>query len=326
MKRRILLQSGAAMLAWPGMLLAQSTKRFRVGLLAVSNEATAKLPVEAFLAGLADRGYRQGSNLVLDVRYADGDLARLPILAGELLALKPDVLAGVAPAAIAMRSKTTTIPIVLLASADPVADGLVQSLARPGTNVTGLSNRFDQLIEKHIELLSEIAPKMSRVALLYYGPTSLEAAARYERLAKRAATAKGLTLVAAIARDEESLRQAFIRLEAERPGGIVVLSTAPAQQLRHVIIGHARRLRLPSITALPGGAESGWLVSYGADALANYRYAASFVDRILKGAKPAEMPVEQLGRFELVVNLKAAHEIGITIPRSILGRADRVIE
>lgn len=327
MKRRVLLQSGAVMLAWPAMLLAQSTKRFRVGFLAVSNEATAKPFVEAFLAGMADRGYRQESNLVLEVRYARGDIHRLPALAGELVALKPDVLAGLGPAAIAMRSKTTTIPIVLLVSTDPVADGLVQSLARPGTNVTGLTNSFEQLIEKHVELLSEIAPKMSRVALLNYGPTSLEGAARFEGVAKRAATAKGLTLVAAIARDEESLRQAFIRLEAERVGGIVVVPTAPALQLRHAIIDHARRLRLPSISGLPPmWAESGGLMNYGANALADYRYAASFVDRILRGAKPAEMPVEQLGRFELVINLKTAREIGVEIPRSILARADRVIE
>ncbi|MGH9577979.1 MAG: ABC transporter substrate-binding protein, partial [Terriglobales bacterium] len=202
----------------------------------------------------------------------------------------------------------------------------VQSLARPGTNVTGVSNLGDQLIAKHIELLTEVVPKMSRVALL--NDPLAPAAERFEQFAKTAATAKGLPLIVAGARDPEGLRQAFATLEKERPEGVVVVATGQMNQLRHEIISHVRRLRLPSISALPAAAwaEAGGLITYAANLLESYRYAATYVDRILKGAKPAELPVEQPTRFEMVINLKTAKALGITIPQSVLLRADRVIE
>jgi putative ABC transport system substrate-binding protein len=331
MKRRTLLQSGAAMLAWPALLLGQTAKRFRIGCLWVTNEASVKPLAEAFLAGMKDLGYVAGRDLVLDMRYAGGDNSRLPLLADELIALKPDVLLGIEPPAVVMRAKTTTIPIVLIASTDPVAAGLVQSLSRPGTNVTGMAYRFDELHAKHIELLTEIVPKMSRIALLNYAALPHEPvarlAARYEEFARSAATAKGLTLVVASARDTQGVGHAFAELEKARPEGIVVVATGGTFALRHEIIAQARRLRLPSITSLPPSwAEAGGLLSYGPDFLKSFRYAANFVDRIFKGANPAEMPVEQPAIFELVVNLKTAREIGVTIPQSILVRADRIIQ
>jgi putative ABC transport system substrate-binding protein len=326
MKRRTILQLAGLMLALPGWVLAQTPKRFRVGCLWVGSEANAKPFVQAFLAGLRDRGHVVGQNLDVDMRYADGDPGRFPALADELIALKPDVLVGLEHSARAMKAKTSTIPIVLPGSADPVAAGLVKSLARPGTNITGLAYLSDQLIAKHVELLTELVPKMSRVALLNDASVYAELRERYELAARTAATAKGLTLVVVEARDSQSLREAFATLEKDRPDGIVVPTTPVLFNLRREIIDGARRLRLSAITGLPAIAEGGLLLSYGANFLESYRYAASYVDRILKGAKPAELPVEQISKFELVLNMKTAREIDLAIPQSILLRADRVIE
>ena len=212
-----------------------------------------------------------------------------------------------------------------------MAAGLVHSLARPGTNVTGLMYRQNLLIAKHIELLIEIVPKMQRVALFNVavaaGNPIAGVAARYEEAARTAAAAKGLTLIVASARDREGVAQAFADLEKKRPGGIVVVSSAPTYQLRQTIIDQARRLRLPTISALPPAwSEDGGLLNYGPNFIEYYRYAATYIDRIFKGAKPAELPVEQPAKFEFIVNLKTAREIGLKIPQSVLLRADRVIE
>jgi putative tryptophan/tyrosine transport system substrate-binding protein len=276
-------------------------------------------------------GYVAGRNLALDERYAEGNYSRLPTLAAELIALKPDILIGIEAAAVALRSKTTTIPIVLIAAPNPVAAGLVQSLARPGTNVTGLTYRQDEFTAKHIELLTEINPRMSRVALFNFAALANEggasAAALFDQAARKAAIAKGLALVVVAARDAQGVREAFARLEKERPEGLVVPPSGFAWQFRHEIIREARRLRLPSISGLPDGfADAGGLATYGASFLESYRYATVYVDRILKGAKPLDLPVEQMTKFEFVLNLKTAREIGVTIPRAVLLRADRVIE
>jgi putative ABC transport system substrate-binding protein len=331
MKRRTALQLAALMLASPGWVIAQATKRFRVGCLWIADEAGAKPFAEALVAGLRDLGYVPGRNLVLDMRYAAGDTSRLAPLADELIALHPDVLVGIEGTAVAMKAKTTAIPIVLTYSSDPIALRLVQSLARPGTNVTGMAYLSDQLIAKHIELLVEIAPKMSRVALFNYAALPNDplarVAARAEQFAKMAAAAKGLILSVASARDADGVRHAFAQLEAVRPEGIVVFATGPTYLLRHEMISHVRRLRVPSISSLPvAWVEDGGLLNYGPNFIETYRYAATFVDRILKGVKPPELPVQQPTKFEFVINLKAAREIGVTIPQSLLLRADRVIE
>lgn len=328
MKRRTALQLAAVMLASPGGVFAQMQKHFRVGLLAGADEASAKPNKDQFVVGLRDLGYEVGRNLDFDIRYAGGDPSRYATLADELIALKPDVLVGLDSVAIVMKAKTATIPIVLLTSTDPVADGLVQSLARPGTNVTGLADLFEQLVAKHIELLAEIVPKMSRIAFFDFArPTNALSGERFEQFAKNAAAAKGLKLIVVRARDSEGVRQAFAMLERERPEGIVVAARVETHELRHDIIRHARRLRLPTISAMPPGWwEAGGLLNYGPNFRESYRYAANFVHKILNGAKPAELPVEQIAKYYFVVNLKAAREISLTIPPSILLRADRVIE
>jgi putative ABC transport system substrate-binding protein len=280
---------------------------------------------------MREHGYVAGRNLVVDDRYAHGNFSRLPALAEELVALKPDVLTGVEVSASALRSRTTTIPIVLTASANPVATGLVQSLARPGTNVTGLAHRIDELLAKHIEILKEIHPTMSRVGLLTAGTVPNDPAARtvahLEQTAKRVASTKGLTLAVVSARDAEGMRQAFAQLERERVEGVVIAAGPLALLLQHAIIGELRRLRIPSITSSSAQwVEAGGLATYGPNFLEGNRYAATYVARILKGAKPADMPVEQPPKFEFLVNLKIAREIGLRIPQSVLLRADRVIE
>lgn len=331
MNRRTLLQLCAVALTWPKSLSGQPARRFRVGCLWVTNETAVKPYRDAFFAGMRERGYIAGRNLTLDERYAEGNYSRLPTLAEELIALKHDVLIGIEAAAVALRSKTTTIPIVLIAAPNPVAAGLVQSLARPGTNVTGLAYRHDELTAKHIELLTEIDPRISRVALFNFAALANEggasASALFDQAARKAASAKGLALVVVAARDAQGVREAFARLENERSEGLVVATSGFAWQFRHEIIRETRRLRLPSVAGLPEGfAEAGGLATYGASFRQSYRYAATYVDRILKGAKPLDLPVEQMTKFEIVLNLKTAREIGVTIPQSVLLRADRVIE
>src|SRR5688572_14371681 len=331
MKRRALLRGGAAAAAIAAMpALAQPAKRFRVACLWANDPDSIRLLEAAFVSGLRDLGYVSGRNLVLEPRYARGDNSRMPALADELVALKPDVVIGIESAAVVMRSKSTSIPIVLIASPDPVAVGLVRTLGRPGTNVTGMAYRLDELIAKHIDFLTEIAPKTSRIALMNYAPAANDpgafSVARAEQAARAAAKAKRLALAVVGVRDPESVRQAFSQLERERTEALVVAATAATYRLREHITREARRLRLPSITSLSAEwAEAGGLMTYGPDWQKTYRYAATFVDRILKGANPAEMPIEQPS-FEVVVNLKTAREIGVSIPQSILLRAERVIQ
>ncbi len=281
---------------------------------------------EAFLDGLRERGLGPGRDLVVEARHADGDAARLPALVDEVIALKPDVLFGLGAVAVAMRRRTTTIPIVLTVSIDPVAAGLVQSLRRPGTNVTGMANLLLELLAKQIDWLTLVIPGLARVALLVAGTGPY--AARYEAVAREAASAKGLALVVAAADDATGLDQAFAALARGKPQALVVASTGAMRQMRQEVAAHARRLRLPSISALSAETwiGAGGLIAYSPDMLDSFRKAAGYVERILRGADPAELPVEQSARFQFWINLETARAIGLAIPRSILVSADKVIE
>ena len=325
MKRRTVLQVAGATLAMPVWAFAQTTKTYRLGWLLTSDESATKPFIESFLAGMRERGYVVGKNLVVDLRYTKGDANRLPGLTDELIALKPDALMGIESACRVMAARTKTIPIVITGSVDPVAAGLVKSLSRPGTNVTGMSNQADLLISKQIELLTEIMPRMSRVGLL--SDATYAGRAIYEQAAQAAAKAKGLTLVIAGARDAESVGQAFADLKKNRVDAVAVAGTGPMFFWRKAVVEGATRSRLPTSHPIAQFVEIGGLFSYATNLHASYRSEVSdFVDRIFKGANPAELPVQQSSRFELVVNLKTAREIGVTIPQSILLRADRVIE
>jgi len=284
---------------------------------------------QAMLAGLRELGYSPGRDLIVDIRYANGDSSRVPALVDELIALKPDVLFGISELARVMMQKTKAIPIVLTASTDPVAGGFAQSLARPGGNVTGLTGLYEELIAKHVELLVEIVPTLSRLVFFSNPPPLALAVTRLEQAARAAATAKHLSLIVAGAQDPEGVEKAFAMLEAQRAQGILVVATGNTLALRREIVARVRRLRLPSVSAMGGGglwAEIGGLASYGVNLIESYRTAAGYVDRILKGGDPAVMPIEQAKTIDLVINLKAARELGVKVPQSVLLRANRVIE
>lgn len=325
MKRRTFVQLAALASAMPVWARAQTSMVYRLGWLVTSDESAAKPFVESFLAGMHGRGHSIGRNLLVDIRYTRGDATLLSGLTDELIALKPDVLMGIESACRVMAARTRTIPIVITGSVDPVAAGLVKSLSRPGTNVTGVSNQLDLLISKQIELLTEIVPGMSRVGLL--SDATYAGREIYERAARSAAKAKGLTLIIAAARDAEGVRQAFADLKNNRVDAVAVAGTGPMFFWRKAVIEGAARSRLPASHPVAQFVEIGGLFSYATDIRASFRNeVADFVDRILKGANPAELPVQQSSRFELVVNLKTARELGIKIPQSVLLRADRVIE
>ena len=330
-RRRQFLLAAGALLGVPLATAQRPARRFRIGVLQIGAESSLRSTDQEFLAGLRDLGYVADQNLIADFRYSEG-WAGLPALADELIALKPDLLVGTEITSIVMKAKTSSIPIVLLTSADPELMGLVKSLARPGTNVTGNSANLYTLVAKQVELLTEIVPKMSRLALLtepYDPPKNSPFFGRpdpWDSAARRAAEAKGLTLQALKANNADNLRAAFAGLKRPLPEGLVVATNAVITRLYPEILGELRRLRLPAVSGNFRFAEAGGLLSYGPNSPAIYRYAAKFVDRILKGAKPADLPVEQVSQFLLQLNQKTARELGLTFPPSILVRADRVIE
>jgi putative ABC transport system substrate-binding protein len=314
------------MLIAPRWSLAQRAKVHRLGLLATTDEKTVKpFFLDAFLAGMFDLGYALERNFFLDIRYARGDMSRLPVLADELLALKPDLLMAIETPAVVLAKKTKTVPIVLVGSADPVSAGLVKSLAFPGTNVTGMVHLYVDLIGKQIELLAEIVPRMSRVAFL--NDSAAHQRDRYEEYAQAGAKAKRLKLTTVAVKDAGEVQRAFATFSAQKVEGVVISPSGTMVTLRNEIMREAERLRLPVVYAQSEVPKQGGLISYGADLPASYRKdVPRFVDRVLKGAKPAELPVQQTTKYELVINLKTARAIGLTIPQALLLRADRVIE
>jgi putative ABC transport system substrate-binding protein len=281
--------------------------------------------LEAFRQGLRDLGYVEGQTVAIESRWAEGKYDRYPTLAAELVRLKVDVIVAVGGRATQVaQHATNTIPIVMSLVIDPIGSGLVSGLARPGGNVTGLSMMATDLVGKQLEALKEIVPKTSRVALLR-NPDNPGSAAQL-RAAEVAARALGVRLQSLEARAPKEIDTAFAAMTREQAGGLVILIdiiyTNEAKQIAEL----AAKRRLPTVYGLREFAEAGGLMVYGANPLDLERRAATFVDKILKGAKPADLPIEQPSKFELVINLKTARTIGLTIPQSLLLRADHVIE
>jgi putative tryptophan/tyrosine transport system substrate-binding protein len=318
----------ALLFALCGSVDAQQTgKIFRIGFLDQSTASGMAVLVEAFWRELTKLGWIEGRNITIEYRFADQKNERLPELAADLVRLKVDliVVTSVPPAA-AAKSATSAIPVVMVTVSEPVGAGLIASLARPGGNITGLSSLSPELNSKRIEILKDAIPKLARVGLLRGAGPSLALDLQLKDL-RAAAVALSLKLEEIDAQpDDKALERAFQTAKQKQVNAILMLATRSFFAERKRIVELAEKYRLPAIYFQKEFAQEGGLMSYGADFDDLFGKAAHYVDRILKGAKPADLPVQQPTKFELVINLKTAKQIGLTIPASVLARADRVIK
>ncbi|HEU4343167.1 MAG TPA: ABC transporter substrate-binding protein [Candidatus Binatia bacterium] len=327
MKRKMAgLVLSALLLALCFPALAQQPKKVpRVGHLSAFDAAT-ESGAEAIRRALRDLGYIEGQNIAFEYRYAEGKWDRLSELAAELVRLKVDIIVTGGPNPVrAAKNATKTIPIVMTGGGtDPVEAGLVESLARPGGNVTGITNLSGELGGKRLELLKEAVPRLARVAVLYDPATPVNVH-EVKDVLPVAARALGLTVRSWEVRDTDGFEKIFATLNKERPDGLYVLGGPLMTANEKRTVGFALKSRLPSMYSRRASVDAGGLMYYGADLAESYRRVAYFVDKILKGAKPADLPVEQPTKFEFIVNLKTAKQIGLTIPPNVLARADKVI-
>ena len=303
---------------------AQPKKIPRIGFLSATSLSTISARVEAFRQGLREIGYVEGKNIVIEYRYAEGKLDRLSELAAELVRLKVDVIVTSGPSVTrAVKEATTTIPIVMGFDTDPVGNGFVASLARPGGNITGLSVVSPELSGKQLELLKEIVPKLSRVAVL--GTSTNPGNSQALKETELAAGAYTVQLQNLDVLSPKDIETAFRDAGKGRAGAVLVLASPLIESHRTQITDLAAKNRLPAIYYAPEFVEAGGLMSYGTSFADLFRRAATYVDKILKGAKPGDLPVEQPKKFEFIINLKTAKQIGLTIPPNVLARADKVI-
>jgi putative ABC transport system substrate-binding protein len=322
--RRTLLIFGSVVLVTPLLGEAQQARQIpRVGILTAG--AAGEAPNIAFFARMRELGYVEGQTVVFERRFADGRIQDLPALAAQLVTTKPDVIfAPVTPAALAARKATQTIPIVFAVSADPVGAGLVASLRHPGGNATGLTSMNVELVAKRLELLKEIAPRTTRVAVIL-NPDNVPDRQQLDALSRVASELRVVIVPVAI-RSADDYPQALTKTNAQRADAVMIIPNPLNIQLRARIIESATRSGLPTMDAEDRGAREGALMSYGPSWADNFRQAAQVVDRILKGAQPRDLPVAQPIKLELVINLKTAKALGLTIPQSVLLRADQVIQ
>jgi putative ABC transport system substrate-binding protein len=325
-RRRFLLTSLAGALAAPLAAEGQlADKVVRVARLSPISASTDVPILQALRQGLRDHGWVEGQNITFEYRFAEGNLARLPELAAELVRLKVDVIVpGSTSAALAAKNATKTIPIVMVITGDPVASGLVASLARPSGNVTGVTALGEDLSGKRLEVLREAVPGVSRVAVLTnpaYADTE-----PFLKGTERAARTSRVQLRMVEVRDPAELEKAFAAMSREHAGAFVVGTDPFFNTNRRRIVELAAKNRLPAMYGLREYVDDGGLMFYGASLPDMYRHAATYVDKILRGAKPADLPVEQATRFELVINLKTAKALRLAIPPSLLLRADQVID
>jgi len=311
-------------LAVPGAYGQQGTVH-RVGQLNVGSAGGEVQPYfDTFVATMRELGYVEGRDYVLDRRWADGRVERLGLLVDELIALKPHVLLANEAIAQIMHAKTSSIPIVLTSSIDPVKTGLARTLSKPGMNVTGITQLNDQLPAKHIELMREIDPRLSRIAQLV--DTNASGCRIVEEQARAAAGRFGVTLVPYYVTTRQEIGQAFARMEQDRPDVVLPCPSGLLFHHRALLFENVRRLGVPMTGFIVDNVPDGVLFAYATSLHENLAKAATYVDRILKGANPADLPIEQPTNFQLVINLRTAKALGLTIPRAILVRAERVIE
>ena len=325
MRRRSLLASAAAGALLPHRLLAQGTPKVaRIGWVTAQQASSLAPYVEAFRSGLADLGYLEGRNLALVLRYGDDHLERVPELVAELIRIPVDLIVAQGAAGVLINKLNVSVPIVYAFSGDPVLAGFADSLARPHANMTGLTLMAPELTAKRLELLRDMIPELRRVALLAYPehPGEHIERAYSEDTASRLRIGIDYFPTSKL----EDLTAALAKIAADPPQAISLLADGFALQNRDRIIGFAMEHRIPVISGWPIFAESGAVCTYGPKLNESYRRLAYYVDRIVKGAKPADLPIEQPTKFELVLNLKSAKKLGIGIPQTLLARADEVIE
>jgi putative ABC transport system substrate-binding protein len=319
---------GAMLLAFGFPAEAQQPKKVpRIGLLLSASTAVARAWIDAFRQQLRKLGYIEGKTIILEIREAESDRDRASKLVVELIGLKVDIIvAGGTDAIHAAKEATGTIPIVMRHSRDPVRDGIVASLAHPGGNITGLASITVDLSGKRFELLAETVPGVKRIAVLTWSQKTAAGETRLYKELEAVARALGVKLQVLLALDPATIDKAFVAMTKERAQALIVMPSAHYLQNREHIIKHAAKHRLPAIYHQRIFVDNGGLMSYGADYLDEFRRLAIYVDKILKGAKPADLPVEQPTKFELVINLKTAKALGVKIPGHLLMAANKVIE
>jgi len=303
----------------------QAAKVPRIGFLGNSTAALEANLVRPFREGLRDLGYVEGRNVLIEYRWAEGQYDRFPALISDLLALNVDaiVTAGT-PATLAVKKATTSVPLVMVAVGDPVGTGILPSLSRPGGNITGLTSISPELDGKRLELLREVVPNVSHIAVLWNAASPLQVVA--EKQTQAAAQVLRMKVLSLGVRTEKDIDDAFVAIVRERPGALLVLADRLFLHHRARIMDFAAQQRLPGVHVYRELVEAGGLMSYGPSYADMHRRAAYFVDRILKGAKPADLPVERPATFDLVINLKTAKALGLTLPQSVLLRATEVIQ
>jgi ABC-type uncharacterized transport system substrate-binding protein len=325
-KKNIGLALGVTLVALCVSAEAQQPKRIpRIGFLSSLSPAAVSDRIEAFLQGLRELGYVEGKSIVIEWRYAEGKTERLPELAADLVRLKVDVIVTGGPAVNRFaKEATVTIPIVLAFDNDPVGNGFAASLARPGGNITGFSTHYPEISGKQLELLKEIVPRLSRVAVL--GNSTVPGNAQALKETERAAGLFGVKLQYQEIQNPNEIEAAFRAAGKARADAVLVLGSQVVTSHAKQFAETAAKSRLLAIYWSPEFVEAGGLMAYSVSITDLFRRAAIYVDKILKGTKPADLPVEQPTKFELVINLKAAKQIGLTIPPNVLARADRVIK
>lgn len=318
---QFLVAVGALLVVPP--LLAQTESIYRVASFdGTTEEAMAYRAT--FRSAMRELGYVEGQNVVYLTRKPDSDMTRQAALIDELIALKPHVFVGWESEARAMRARSTSIPIILNGGIDPVGAGLAQSLRRPGMNVTGVAQLNEVLPQKHVELLTEILPQVTRIGLLF--DKTATGCVRVEQSARLAAQRLGKSLLIYEVSNKGDIERAFAQMEKDRPHALLPCPSRVLFNHRDLLFSEGMRLRIPWSSFIVANVPLGVILAYSSSRHEEYRRAAVYVDKILKGANPAELPIEQPTRFELVINLKTARALGITVPRSVLVRADRVIE
>jgi putative tryptophan/tyrosine transport system substrate-binding protein len=323
--RRAFISTLAGGLFAPLAAGVQAGKMWRIGYLDQGSAEGNKPYVEAFRQALRDLGWVEGKNIAIEAQFAEGKTDRLPALAAELVRLKVDLIAtSSTPAALAAKRATTTIPIVIGFAADPVGSGIVSSLAHPGGNITGWTHQGLELRQKYLELLKEAVPEAKRFGVLWNPANPVHKSSM--KVIEAAAQRLKVELYLVGVQDSKEIEGAFSTLAGKRADALIVYPDGLFLDQKALIVTLAARRRLPAMYGIREYVEAGGLMAYGTNLSEMYRLGASFVDKILKGAKPGDLPVEQPTKFELVINLKTAKALGLTIPQSVLGRADEVIQ